>query len=134
MVAKFVGGNSIRGILHYNEEKVAEGEANIIMASGFATDISRLNFHQKLYRFEVLNQLRPSVKSNAAHITLNFHEDDKLEHAKLQQIIAEYMEKIGFGEQPYIAYQHLDTNHPHVHIVTNRINRDGEAINVNKIG
>lgn len=134
MVAKFVSGNSIRGILRYNEEKVTEGDAKLIMASGFATDIDKLNFHQRLYRFEMLNQLRPSVKSNAVHITLNFHEDDELGQTKLQQIVAEYMERLGFGEQPYIAYQHLDTNHPHIHIATNRIDRKGEAINVNKIG
>jgi hypothetical protein len=34
MVAKIVIGKSIRGILHYNENKVATGEARLIMASG----------------------------------------------------------------------------------------------------
>jgi len=134
MVARFVTGNSIRGILRYNEDKVTEGEAVLIMANGFATEIDKLNFHQKLYRFEALNQLKPSVKSNAVHISLNFHEADKLDTGKLQKIAAEYMEKIGFGEQPYIVYRHLDTNHPHIHIATNRITRGGNDIYVNKIG
>lgn len=134
MVAKIVEGSSIRGILHYNEDKVEKGEAKVLMASGFATDIGRLNFHQRLYRFETLNQLSPRVRCNAMHITLNFHPGDQLDMAQLQRITAEYLEKIGFGEQPYIAYQHLDAAHPHIHIATTRIQRDGRPIFTNKIG
>ncbi|WP_379090649.1 relaxase/mobilization nuclease domain-containing protein [Pedobacter sp. UC225_65] len=134
MVAKIDHGGSIRGILHYNENKVVSGQAKLVLASGFATEIKGLNFHQKLYRFELLNQLRPSVKVNALHITLNFHAEDRLDATRLQQIAAEYMERIGFGEQPYIAYQHFDAHHPHLHIATTRIGRDGKAIDINKIG
>ncbi|RZM18428.1 MAG: relaxase [Pedobacter sp.] len=134
MVAKIVEGKSIRGILHYNEDKVDKGEAKVLMASGFATDIERLNFHQRLYRFETLHQLSPRIKCNAMHITLNFHPDDKLDMGRMQQITSAYLEKIGFGEQPYIAYQHLDASHPHVHIASTRIQRDGKPIFTNKIG
>lgn len=134
MVAKIVSGKSIRGILIYNEDKVATGEAKLIMASGFATDIDRLNFHQKLFRFEQLIQLNARVKTNAMHITLNFHSDDRLDMEKLQQITSEYMERIGFGEQPYIAYEHFDASHPHVHIATTTMQRSGKSININKIG
>lgn len=134
MVAKIVEGKSIRGILHYNEEKVEKGEARVLMASGFATDIERLNFHQRLYRFETLHQLSPRIKCNAMHITLNFHRDDKLDMGRMQQITSVYLEKIGFGEQPFIAYQHLDAAHPHIHIATTRIQRDGKPIFTNKIG
>jgi hypothetical protein len=28
------------------------------------------------------------------------------------------MDKIGFGDQPYLVYRHLDAGHPHIHIVT----------------
>ena len=31
------------------------------------------------------------------------------------------MEQIGFGDQPYLVYQHNDAGHPHIHIVTTRI-------------
>jgi hypothetical protein len=134
MVAKIVEGKSIRGILHYNEDKVEKGEAKVLMANGFATEIDRLNFHQRLYRFETLHQLSPRIKCNAMHITLNFHPDDKLDMGRMQQITSEYLEKIGFGEQPYIAYQHLDAAHPHIHIATTRIQRDGKPIFTNKIG
>lgn len=134
MVAKIVEGSSIRGILHYNEHKVEKGEAKVLVASGFATDIESLDFHQRLYRFETLHQLSPRIRCNAMHITLNFHPDDQLDMGIMQQITSGYMEKIGFGEQPFIAYQHLDAAHPHIHIATTRIQRDGKPIFTNKIG
>ncbi|RZM24468.1 MAG: relaxase [Pedobacter sp.] len=134
MVAKIVSGKSIRGILLYNQDKVVKGEAKGILASGFATDIDRLNFHQRLYRFEQLTRLNERTKTNALHISLNFHVEDKLDTAKLQLIASEYMEKLGFGEQPFIAYEHFDAAHPHLHIATVNIQRDGQRMDIHDIG
>ena len=45
-----------------------------------------------------------------------------------------YMEKIGFGQQPYLVYQHLDAGHPHIHIVGTNIQKDGKRISLHNIG
>lgn len=134
MVAKIVSGKSIRGILHYNEDKVAEQQAKLIMASGFAGEVENMHLIHKLKRFEHLTQLNGRVKTNALHISLNFDASDKLDNAKLQQITAEYMERIGFGDQPYLVYRHFDANHPHLHIVTTNIKKDGQRIDIHGIG
>jgi len=45
------------------------------------------------------------------------------------------MEKIGFGEQPYLVYKHEDAAHPHIHhIVTTSIREDGARISLHDIG
>ena len=44
------------------------------------------------------------------------------------------MEKLGFGRQPYLVYQHYDAGHPHCHIVTNNIQRDGKRIDLHLLG
>jgi len=134
MVAKIVSGKSIRGILTYSEQKVEKGEAKVLMASGFATEIDRLNFYQKLFRFEALTNLNSRSKVNAMHISLNFHADDKLDVGTIQQIASEYMERIGLGEQPFIAYEHFDAAHPHLHIATVLIDREGQRLSTNNIG
>lgn len=36
MVARFINGKGIRGMLHYNENKAMAGEAKLLLASGFA--------------------------------------------------------------------------------------------------
>jgi hypothetical protein len=134
MVAKIESGKSIRGILHYNEDKVSNQDATLILASGFAGDIEKMNFMQKLTRFKHLTDLNAAVKTNALHISLNFDASDKLDNHKLQQIAAEYMERIGFGDQPFLVYRHDDSAHPHIHIATTNIQKNGERIDIHGIG
>lgn len=134
MVAKIVSGTRIRGILHYNENKVAAGQAQLIMASSFAGEIDKMSFENKLKRFENLTMLRDNVKTNALHISLNFDASEKLDNAQLQAIASSYMEKIGFGDQPFLVYRHTDAAHSHVHIVTTNIQSDSERIDIHRIG
>ncbi|MBT2563746.1 relaxase/mobilization nuclease domain-containing protein [Pedobacter sp. ISL-68] len=134
MVAKIVSGKNIRGILIYNENKVEKGEALLFMASGFAGNIDKMNLAQKAERFNKRTMLNPSVKTNALHLTLNFHPSDKLDGEKLQRIVSEYMEQIGFDHQPFLVYLHEDAHHPHVHIATTNIRVDGSRIDIHGIG
>jgi len=41
---------------------------------------------------------------------------------------------IGFATQPYLVYRHEDAGHPHIHIVTTNIKRDGERISLHYLG
>lgn len=134
MVAKIVSGRSIRGILHYNEDKVEQKQAKLILSSGFATDIAELSLALKFQRFESRILRNEKTKTNALHITLNFDAQDRLDDVKLQQIAADYMERIGFGDQPYLVYRHTDAAHSHVHIATTNIKADGERIDIHGIG
>ena len=62
------------------------------------------------------------------HISLNFDASDKLSQNELKEIADKYVKEIGFGEQPYLVYQHHDSGHPHIHIVTTNIRNDGSRI------
>ncbi|WP_461789648.1 relaxase/mobilization nuclease domain-containing protein [Pedobacter sp.] len=124
----------MRAILYYNENKVADGEARLILASGFAGDVEAMGREQKMMRFNHLLRLKPNVKTHAVHITLNFHSSEKLTDEKLQQIGLEYMERIGFGDQPFLVYRHLDSAHTHLHIVTTNITAGGKRIDLHNIG
>ena len=68
------------------------------------------------------------------HISLNFDATDKLDNRKLQYIASVYMERIGFGDQPFLVYRHEDSAHPHIHIATTNIQKDGERIDIHGIG
>ncbi len=63
------------------------------------------------------------------HISLNPHPDDVLTDEQLAAIGQEYMEKMGYGNQPYIIYRHEDIGRPHIHIVSLRIDELGKKIN-----
>lgn len=134
MVAKVISGKNIRGVLNYNENKVKAGVAECIMASKFGCKPKELTFSDKLNRFDKLLSRNRNVKTNAIHISLNFDASEKISDDKLSQIINAYMTRIGFGNQPFLAYQHHDAAHPHVHIVTTNVQADGKRIDIHNIG
>ena len=51
-----------------------------------------------------------------------------LTDTELQDIAREYLEKMGFGNQPYMVYKHEDIDRHHLHIVTVRVDGDGRSI------
>jgi hypothetical protein len=134
MVTHIESGKDIRKALYYNEKKVATGNAVCIMASGFLQAPADLNFQSKLQRFRDLNKKNLRSKTNTMHITINFHKSESYPVDVLSSIASSYMEKIGFGDQPFLVYEHFDAAHPHLHIVTTLIKQDGKRIPINNIG
>ena len=134
MVARILTGDSIRGLINYNESKVNLGTATPILASKFGLDIEQLELRHKVARFEHLTKLNSRVKTNAVHIMLNFDPAEILPTEKLQMIAVDYMNGIGFDEQPFLVYEHEDANHPHIHIVTTNIKADSTRIDLHNIG
>ncbi|MGB8190460.1 MAG: relaxase/mobilization nuclease domain-containing protein [Chitinophagaceae bacterium] len=127
-------GKSINGALNYNERKVRQGSAELIYASLFSRDIDEMGFSEKLLRFEKLNGLNEKSKTNTLHLSINFSPDDRLDTGLMQKLAADYMNRIGFGKQPFLVYQHNDTAHPHIHIVTTTIQANGKPIYLHNIG
>ena len=134
MVAKVISGKTIRGALNYNESKVKQGVAHFIMANQFGCTPSELTFAAKLNRFEKLTARNQKTKTNAIHISLNFDVTENLGKERLCSIASTYMDKIGFGDQPYLVYQHHDAAHPHIHILTTNIQDNGKRIDIHNIG
>jgi hypothetical protein len=66
-------------------------------------------------------------------VSLNFDTADKLNEELLKEIADIYMNRIGFGGQPYLVYQHNDAGHPHIHIVTTNIKQDGRRIELHNL-
>jgi hypothetical protein len=134
MVAVIRPSGNMRKVLNYNEHKVNEGVATCLEAAYYLKDVDKLTFDDKLSRLQKLAALRESTQINTVHISLNFDPSEHHSPEKLREISASYMEKIGFGGQPYLLYQHFDAGHPHVHILTTNIKPDGKAINLHYIG
>jgi len=134
MVARITVPNSIQRALNYNEQKMKEGKAECIYAHHFLKEAEQLNFYEKLGRFQSLFEMNKRATTNTIHISLNFGLEEKIGREKLAEIASAYMEKIGFGEQPYLVYKHLDAGHPHIHIVSTNIQKDGKRISLHNIG
>ena len=64
------------------------------------------------------------------HISLNFAIEDKarLSDGLMSEIAREYIQRMGIVNTQYIVCRHTDTAHPHLHIVANRVDNDGNTI------
>jgi len=134
MVAKITIPKSVEAALNYNEKKVQKGTAQCLYAANYLNDASKMNFHQKLDGFEKNNRLNKMATTKTLHVSLNFDPSEKLSENKLIEIASAYMDKIGFGDQPFLVYKHEDAGHPHIHIVSTTIKEDGSRINTHNIG
>lgn len=134
MVAIIKTGHSIHKVFYYNENKVKEGIAECLGAGNYSIDVDKMSGTIKLNRFLKQLELNENVKRNSVHISLNFDRSENHSKEKLMAIADTYMEKIGFGEQPYLVYQHHDSGHPHLHVVSINIERDGKRIDMQNIG
>ncbi|MDM8175937.1 relaxase/mobilization nuclease domain-containing protein [Olivibacter sp. 47] len=134
MVAVIHASRSFRTVLNYNENKVREGMADCISAGSYPKNVVDMAFNEKLNRLRDQAALRPSVKVNCVHVSLNFDPSESLSAVQMDAIAEDYLDRLGFTGQPYLLYRHYDAAHPHVHLVTTNIRNDGSAIKLHNIG
>ena len=121
MVAKINRGVSLYGAVIYNQRKVDESTARIITGNRMITNITG-NPHnvmqQTLWAFDSYLAANRNTEKPVLHISLNPSVDDRLTDGQFAELAREYMQKMGYGDQPYIVYLHEDIDRRHVHIVS----------------
>ena len=130
MVARIRFVKSLYHVLSYNEKKVHESKADLLIAAGFLRSKEQLTYLNKIHFFQKRISQNQRTNLNVVHLTLNFHPNDRLDKGILIKIANEYMQGIGLGGQPYLVYQHYDAAHPHIHIVSTNIANGGKRIQV----
>ena len=129
MVAKISVGSSLFGALAYNGEKINEAKGRLLTTNRIYNDgTGTMDTHRAMEDFLALMPMRSKVEKPVVHISLNPHPDDILTDTELQDIAREYLEKMGFGNQPYLVFKHEDIDRHHLHIVTVRVDENGKCI------
>jgi Relaxase/Mobilisation nuclease domain len=135
MVAVIKTGQSISRILRYNEDKLKTGAARLLGEKNCPFRGAEVGLMPKLNYMERVASLNSRVTQKSVHISLNFaRQEEKLSDWQLLEIATAYMEGIGFGKQPWLAYRHLDAGHPHLHLVSLKVRPDGSRIDMQNIG
>lgn len=131
MVANIRTGATVGGAILYNEEKVNRGQAEVLfwnrMLDPFDTT-GRMSHERCMASFEPFLQANRRTTNTVFHVSLNPSPEDRLTDEQLSEIAREYMERMGYGEQPYIVFKHRDITREHLHIVSLRIDREGRKL------
>lgn len=130
MVAKISIGSSLYGALCYNGEKVNKENGRILGSNKIIIPVDgKADIGQMAENFRLFMPKMGKTKKPVLHISLNPHPDDRLFDQDFEILAREYLDKLGFGEQPYVIYKHEDIDRHHIHIVTVNVNEEGKRLN-----
>lgn len=130
MVAKISIGSSLYGAISYNGEKINEAKGRILGSNKVVippdghVDVARM-----VEDFKSFMPKMGRTKKPVLHISLNPHPEDRLTDQDFEILAREYLDKLGFGEQPWVMYKHEDIDRHHIHIVTVNVNEEGKRLN-----
>jgi len=123
MTGNQVKGKSFRGALRYNLKKVEKDKAEILDHS--FVDVSERSIMREV---QMVRTLRPDLKKYFYHTSINFPPGEDLSNQMMKEIGLDYLAGNGFNQHQYIMFRHKDADHPHIHILVNRIGYDGTVV------
>lgn len=123
MTGKQIKGKGFGGALRYNLDKVERKVAEVL-----DHNFARVEAKSILREVMLVKVQRPNLQKYFYHTSINFPETESLSNEKMTQIGREYLEMNGFNQHQYIIFRHRDADHPHLHILVNRIGYDGSVV------
>ncbi|MDM1376723.1 conjugal transfer protein MobB [Myroides marinus] len=130
MIAKIGKGSNLIGALSYNQLKVDKGQGSVLFTNNLPEPNNTSNYITQLYKhLEPYLLLNNKTEKVVRHISLNPNPNDKLTDETLNEIAKQYMNSMGYENQPYIVYKHSDIERAHIHIVTVCTDLKGKKIN-----
>lgn len=116
-------GKSFGGCIQYN---VLKKDAAILSADGVRID----KIAHTIDDFNMQRKMNPGLGQAVGHIALSWspNDSDKLNDEKMVSIAKEYLQKMKIQDTQVLIVRHKDKEHPHVHIIYNRVDNEGKTI------
>lgn len=129
MIAKIGHGANIMGALSYNLQKVHQENGQVLFTQKIRESRDGTFSLGDCYRsFEPYLAANRNTEKPSLHISLNPDPGDKVDDSRYIAMAQEYMNEMGYGQQPYIVFKHTDIERTHIHIVSTNVDRLGKKI------
>lgn len=127
MIGGITKGSCFSGCVEYALAlKEKNKEARLLYSEGLLTDTPK----DIIDGFECQRHLNSRVKHWCGHISLSYSPKDaeRMDDDFMVKLALEYMDRMGIKNTQFIIARHLDKEHPHCHIVYNRVDNDGKCV------
>lgn len=114
----------------YNERKNEEGKSELLVAENFAMNPDNLKKSDYIAYMESVCRTNPAVKAKQFHAVISC-KGREYSAEDLKNVALQYINKMGYGNNPYMIYFHSDTENNHVHIVSTRVQKNGQKVKDN---
>ena len=124
MFGKILHGASFGGLVDYANDH--RKNAKLVAAS----DGINLTSNRSITDSFLMNAgLSTRTKKPVAHfvLALSPHDANRIDDRKLERLVREYLRRMGYDDNQFVAFRHFDKEHPHVHIIVNRVNNQGRC-------
>ena len=130
MIVKILGSASsnFHGV-QYNDKKVEKETGELMLMKNFPSFINENSSQEEVKNYLKSISKNEKVKKPQFHavISTKFQQHSKEELAKVAE---DFMQEMGYRNQPFIVVFHNDTENNHVHIVSTRVEKStGKKIN-----
>lgn len=126
MIGKVITGRSFGGCIRYVVQK---HDAVILDAAG----VRMQQVNQMINDFNLQRKYNPNLGKAVGHIALSWSVNDaaKLNDEVMVNLAKEYLQKMKIQDTQYLIVKHQDKDHPHIHLVYNRVSNNGKTISDN---
>lgn len=121
MIGKILPADSVYHTLRYIMHKP---EAQVLASEGLREHDYRLTARD----FETQRTLRPEKQKACFHAVLSFAPGENIPDERMREIAGAYLQRLGFVNTQYIIVRHNDREHQHMHLIANKVGRDGGVI------
>nr|WP_298000699.1 conjugal transfer protein MobB [uncultured Flavobacterium sp.] len=129
MIAKIGRSANLYGALAYNNLKVEKEHGQILFVNKIIeTPNGAYTVAQLTQSFEPYLIANRNTEKHTLHISLNPDPKDQVTDDKFREMAQEYMQEMGYGEQPFVVFKHTDIDRSHIHIVSVCVDENGKKI------
>ena len=129
MIAKIGKSSNLFGTLSYNNLKIEKNKGEILLTSKIIeTANGGYTVSQLAKSFEPYLSANRNTEKHTLHISLNPDPEDIISDEKYRQMAQQYMQEMGYGEQPFVVFKHTDIDRSHIHIVSVCVDEEGKKI------
>lgn len=133
MIVKFLytaGPNGHFPAVDYNSDKMDKNKGELVKAENFGSLQGMGQWQREDYRnyLKMVSANNKAVKKPQFHVAISAP-GRSYSKEQLADIAGQWIERMGYGKQPYLLIFHKDTDNNHIHIVSTRVTKQGKKIN-----
>jgi len=130
MIVKILSSSAKFSGVEYNTNKIDRNKGELMRVANFGAlqSLSRLRPQDYINYLQMVAAQNTRIKKPQFHAVISA-KGRTYSSKELSQIAVAWLDKMGYGQQPYLIVYHKDTDNNHVHAVSVRVDKQGKKIN-----
>lgn len=132
MIAEILSSSRSFSSVDYNERKVSKGVAELLEMKnfGYLQDLGIADAAAMQKFLKDYSAKNDRIIKTQFHVAISCKGSEHT-HVELVKVAHQYLDKMGYAKegQPLLIYAHHDTDNNHIHVITSRVDPQGNKIN-----